>query len=315
MKITVLDAGTLGEDIDLSVVTDWGDAEVFEKTAEDEVSQRIKDTEVIVLNKVKLNEENLKGASKLKLICITATGFDNVDVEYCRKNGIAVCNVCGYSTDSVAQLTVLTALALVMHLGEYDGFVKSGEYTKSGMHNRLSPAFHEVSSMTWGIVGYGNIGKKVALSAKALGANVLAYKRTPVADVECVDLDTLCEKSDIITVHLPLSEDTREIIGERQIELMKKSAVVVNMARGAVIDEKAFAKAVKNERIAGFATDVYSVEPMEKDSPYQEILNCKNVIFTPHMAWGAYEARMRCLEEICKNIKAFYSGERRNRVD
>lgn len=315
MKITVLDAGTLGNDVDLSVITDLGDAELFEKTAEDEAAERIKDSEVVILNKVKLNENNLRNADKLKLICITATGFDNVDVEYCRKKGIAVCNVCGYSTDSVAQITVLTALALVMHLEEYDRFVKSGEYTKSGMHNRLSPAFHEVSSMTWGIVGYGNIGKKVALSAKALGAKVLAYKRTPVSDAECVDLDTLCEKSDIITIHLPLTEDTREIIGKREIELMKKSAVVVNMARGAVIDEKAFADAVKCNRIGGFATDVYSVEPMEKDSPYTEILNCKNVIFTPHMAWGAYEARMRCLEEIRENIKAFYAGEKRNRVD
>lgn len=315
MKIKILDAKTLGDDLDLSMITSMGGVEVYGSTPPQETAERIKDAEVVILNKVKLNSENLKYAGKLKLICITATGFDNVELDYCRKNNIAVCNVSGYSTDSVAQLTISMVLSLVMHLGEYDEYVKDGSYTKSGVHNYLKPVFHEISSMRWGIAGLGNIGRKVAEVARAMGCKVAAYKKTPVSDFECVDIDTLCRESDILTIHLPLSEQTREIINERRIGLMKKNIILVNMARGAVIDERAVCEAVKAGRIGAFATDVYSSEPMSFDSPYQRILNLPNVIFTPHMAWGAYEARKRCMEEVRKNIEAFYEGKIRNRVD
>lgn len=315
MKIHILDSGTLGDDIDLSAITSMGETKIYEKTAPHEAAEHIADADVLVLNKVKLSENELKNADRLKLICVAATGFDNIDVDYCKSRNIAVCNVSGYSANSVAQLTVSMVLSLVMHLAEFSDYVKSGDYTKSGIENRLSPVFHELDGMTWGIAGYGSIGKKVAEVARAFGCKVIAYKRTPEAGVECVDLERLCRESDIITIHLPLSEETRGLFGMKQIEMMKKSAVTVNMARGAVIDEAAFAEAVTRGMIGGFGTDVYSAEPMAEESPFWKIVNLPNTIFTPHMAWGAYESRKRCMEEIAKNIAAFYAGEYRNRVD
>lgn len=315
MKISILDKSTLGSDIDLSPITSLGEVTVYDKTKPCEVSSHIGESEVVILNKVKLNEENLSKNRNLKLICITATGFDNVDIKYCQKRGIAVCNVCGYSTDSVAQLTITTVLSLVMHLLEYDSYVKDGEYTKSGVQNHLTPTFHELKSMTWGIIGYGNIGKKVAEVAKAFGCRVIFYKKTPTEEKECVDLDTLLEKSDIVTVHIPLSKETKGLLSKEKLSLMKKTAILVNTARGAVIDEVAVSDKILNNELGGYGTDVYTVEPLEKTSPYNGILNHPNVIFTPHMAWGAFEARKRCIEEIAKNIRAFYEGEARNRVD
>ncbi len=315
MKITVLDRNTLGEDLDLSVITEMGDVTLFERTPPEKVAENIGDAEVIILNKVKLNGDNLSGAKNLKLICVAATGFDNIDVEYCKNHGIAVANVCGYSTDSVAQLTVSLALSLIMHLEKYHKHVTSGEYTKSGVENHLKPTFHELSSMCWGIVGMGNIGKKVSEVAKAFGMRVLYFKKNPVDDENCVTLPELMKNSDIISVHLPLSAETRGIISKDMISLMKKSAVLVNVARGAVIDEKAVADAVKSGSIGGFATDVYSVEPLGEDSPFMEILHNENTVFTPHMAWGSFESRMRCIAQIRKNIEAFFEGKIRNRVD
>ncbi len=315
MKITVLDASTLGSDVDLSCLSGIGETEIYDTTSKENVSERITDSEIIILNKVKIGKEELNRADKLRLICITATGYDNVDIEACRNRNIAVCNVKGYSTDSVAQTTLALAFALFMHLPFYDRFVKSGEYTKSGIHNRLEPVFYELRGKTWGIAGYGDIGRQVAKAAEAMGCRILAFSKTPKDGVENADIDTLCRESDIISVHLPLTDNTRHIIGKKQLDLMKPTAYIVNAARGAVIDEKAVADAVKNNKIAGFATDVYSVEPMAEDSPINEITGFDNVVLTPHLAWGAYEARVRCIDEVIENIKAFFSGERRNRVD
>ncbi len=315
MKIVLLDAGTLGDDLDLSVFDSVGDKTVYKATAAQDVGERIKNADVVVINKVKLNENNLSGAENLKLICIAATGFDNVDLEYARKKGIAVCNVKGYSTDSVAQLTVSLALSLACHLNEYDDYCKSGKYTESGVQNCLTPVIYELSGKTWGIYGYGNIGKKVSEVAKALGCKVIVCKRTPEEDAECVSLSELFERADIISVHTPLTEETRGSVNEKVLFGVKKGLILVNTARGAVFDEEAVVKAVEGGIIKGLATDVYSVEPMDKASPYNRLRDFKNVIFTPHNAWGAYEARVRLLGEMIKNIEAFFSGEIRNRVD
>ncbi len=315
IKIAMLDAGTLGDDIDRSIFDKFGRVEIYESTDSRQVQFRVMDADVIIINKVKLNESNLASAKKLKLICITATGYDNVDIGYCRKRGIAVCNVKCYSTDSVAQLTVSMALSLVNHLSIYDAFVKSGEYSASGVQNCLKPVFHELRGMTWGIVGLGAIGMRVADIAKALGCEVLAFKRRRDPLFRCVTLEELCERSDIISVHLPLSEQTRGIVSRDMILHMKKTAIVINAARGAVVDETALADAMAEGKIGGLGVDVYSTEPMEASSPYMKLANDPAVIFTPHMAWGAYEARVRCMEEIVCNIEAFFKGKRRNRVD
>ena len=180
MKISMLDMSTLGDDLDFSGIEQLGELTIYAITLQSEVIERIADAEVLIINKVKLNKENLPYAKNLKLVCITATGFDNVDIEYCKEHGIAVCNVAGYSTDSVVQLTMAMAFSLSTNLNIFNTYVKSNQYTKSEVFNCLKPVFHEMSQMTWGVVGLGNIGKKVARIAQTMGCNVLAYKRTPV---------------------------------------------------------------------------------------------------------------------------------------
>ena len=314
MKIVVLDAITLGEDLDISKALQYGEMTVYDNTNPEDVAYRINEADVIFVNKVRLNEENLKDAKNLKLICEAATGYDNIDTAYCKRANIAVCNVPGYSVHSVAQVTVSMVLYLANHLPRYTGYTKSGEYSSGKGANILKPVFSELYGKTWGIVGYGAIGKKVAEVARAFGCNILAYKRTPVDDVKCCDIDYLMENSDIISVHIPLSDATRGLISQEKIAKMKKSAILVNTARGLVTDEKALCTAVKEGKIAGFGTDVYSSEPFPKDSPFYEIKDLDNVCLTPHMAWGAKEARERCFNEMLINMQAFFNGEERNRV-
>lgn len=315
MKITVLDASTLGADIKLDGLASLGELTTFSSTTPEQTQAHCAGSDVLVLNKVKINESTLPDTTGIKLICITATGFDNVDLDYCRKKMIGVCNVVGYSTDSVAQTTVASVLYLFNHMPEFTRHVREGNYTSEGVANCLTPVFREISGKTWGIVGCGNIGAKVANVAEALGCRVIVNKRTPSEEFENVDIDTLCRESDIISIHTPLSESTRGLINKEKISLMKKSVIISNVARGAVTDEEAITEAVLKGRIAGFATDVYSAEPFPCDHPFNKIKHLDNVCLTPHMAWGASEARARCIDEICENIKAFYNGEIRCRVD
>lgn len=314
MKITVLDANTLGEDIDVSRISSVGEITVYDFTPADKVAERIKDCDVVVLNKVKLNEENLSEARNLKLICVTATGYDNIDTAYCKSRGIQVSNIVGYSTNSVAQVTVATVLELATHIREFNQYVTSGDYTQSGVANKVCPAFYELSGKTWGIIGLGNIGKKVAAVAEAFGCKVIAFKRTPDENYNCTDLETLCKSSDIISIHTPLTDSTRGLIGKRELDIMKPSVILYNAARGAVTDEAAIAEAVLANNIGAFGCDVYSVEPFPSDHPMQKIANLKNVCLTPHMAWASYEARELCIDEVIKNIIAFKNGSKRNAI-
>lgn len=315
LNIAVLDAGTLGADIDLSMFDRFGKVEVYERTDRRQIRFRVVDCDVVIANKLPLNEETLGQAKDLKLICVTATGYDNVDIDYCRRRGIGVCNVRGYSSESVAQVTMSMALALVNNLKAYNRYVCDGRYTASGRENSVSPVFHELSTLTWGIVCLGAIGKRVAQMARGLGFNVIAHNRTCDPLYNCVSLDELCERSDVISVHLPLTDTTRGIICKELIGKMKKSAVVINVARGAVVDEEALSNAIAMGEIAGLGIDVYNGEPMSEMSPYAKIADRDNVILTPHMAWATYEARIRCMNEIAENIEAFQKGGKRNRVD
>ncbi len=314
MKIVFLDAATLGSDIDLSIFQKYGELTVFERTAQDEFVNNVGDSDVIIVNKLKVGRNNLPACKNVRLICVTATGYDNIDLDCCRENGVAVCNIVGYSTQNVAQLTVAMALSLMCHLKEYGRSVADGTYSQGGVANILTPVYHEIYGKTWGIVGYGNIGKQVGEVARALGCNVIAYKRTPTDDVKCVDIDALCAQSDIISIHTPLNDGTRGIISRERISLMKNDAILINVARGAVTDESALTDAILEGRIGGLGVDVYSKEPFGEDHPFAKISELDNVIFTPHMAWGSYEARVRCCEEIALNIEAFLRGEKRNRV-
>lgn len=315
MKITVLDAETLGSGISLDPLSEFGELTVYHSTAPHELSERISDCDVIVTNKIKLRADVLAHAQNLKLICVTATGYDNIDTDFCREHGIGVCNVVGYSTDSVAQITVAMALSLANKLTEYRKFVSDGSYTASGKANRLEPTYREISAMTWGVIGLGNIGKKVAKIAEAIGCRVIANRRSGKdSEYECVSLDELLANSDIISIHTPLTAETRGIISRDKIAQMRDGAILVNVARGAVCDEAAIADAVLSGKLGGFGCDVYSVEPFGADHPYNKILDMENVILTPHMAWGAYEARVRCITEVAENIRSFNEGKNRCRI-
>lgn len=314
MKTVILDAATLGDDIDLTLFDEFGETKIYRQTPPEQTAERIKNADFVIINKIKLNETNLKYADNLKLICIAATGFDNVDTDYCRRCGIAVSNVVGYSTNCVSQLTIAMALSLITHLPEYNCCTESGEYTRSGVQNCLTPVYHEIAGKTWGIVGYGNIGKKVGSIAEALGCNVIVNKKNPDGLENFTDIDTLCRNSDIISIHTPLNSATKNLINKERIAMMKPNAIVINVARGAVVDEAALCSAVKSGAIGGIGVDVYTTEPYGDDSPYAAVAGLDNVCLTPHMAWGAYEARIRCINEIKLNIKAFLEGKERNRV-
>ncbi len=315
LTVVVLDASTLGDDLDLTPLQALGEVKVYQTSTPEEIAVRIADADVLMQNKAKLTADLLAKATKLKVICEAATGFDNIDVAYCREHGIAVTNVPGYSTQCVAQITFTLALSLITHLPQYTSFVQSGEYTASGVANRLSPAFCELYGKTWGIVGYGNIGKQVGKIAEAFGCNVIVHKRTPEDGVRCVDIDTLCRESDVISLHTPLNDGTRGLIGRAQLDMMKKNTILVNVARGAVTDEEAVADALLSGKLAGFGCDVYSAEPFPAEHPIDRIKDLPNVCLTPHIAWGGYETRVRLLDEMIKNAQAFFRGEKRNRVD
>jgi len=315
LKIAVLDAATLGEDIDLSLFEELGDVTVYGTTPPNLTAERAAMADVCVINKVKMTAEVLEGAPDLRLICIAATGYDNIDTAYCRKHGIAVCNVPGYSANSVSQLTLAMVLAASVNLNAFTGATRDGTYTAGGVQNILTPVFHELAGKTWGIVGYGGIGRKVADGARALGCRVVACKRNPVDDVECLSLDEVLSVSDIISLHVPLSDATRGMIGERELSLMRDGAFLVNVARGAVTDEAAIVRALKSGKLGFFGCDVYSTEPFSEDHPFYGIREMDNVCLTPHMAWGAYEARARCMDEILQNIRSFMEGGNRNRVE
>ena len=315
MKIVVLDRNSIGMDTPLSGLEKLGMLTVYDSTDDEQIIGRIADADVVVLNKIKMTEEIIESCKKMKLICIFATGYDSIDIHAARRCGVGVCNVPGYSTDSVALFTLANVLALYTNLREYNSYVTSGDYSSSSQPNKLTPVYHEIRGKTWGIIGLGNIGRAVAEVAKAHGARVLANKRTPVEDYECVDVDTICRESDIITIHCPLTEQTRNIIDEKRISLMKRDVVIVNEARGAVVNERDIANAIKKGMIGAFGSDVYSKEPFTTDHPFYEIKGYDNVLLTPHAAWGAYESRLRCINIICENIEDYLIGGRKNRVD
>ena len=315
MNIKVLDYKSLGMDLDLTPLRDFGEVYVYNSTEDSELECRLADADVIVINKIKITKELMLKCPRLKLICIFATGFDNVDTVAAGDIGIGVCNVPGYSTDSVVLYTVATVLALASRIREYNRYVTTGEYTKSGIPNKLEPVFHELAGKTWGIIGLGNRGKSVAKVAEAMGAKVIANKRTPIDEYVCVDINTLCRESDIITIHCPLNDATRGLISKEKIDLMKDGVIIVNEARGAVVCDQDIVSGIKSGKIGGFGSDVYTVEPFGENHAFNSIMHMDNVLLTPHCAWGAFESRSRCLKIICDNIRSFLNNEKLNRVD
>lgn len=311
MKIVLLERNSLGTDIDLEPLKKFGEFVAYDASNEKNTPDRIKDADVVLVNKVKLNENTLKDAKKLKLICITATGTDNVDKAYATDRGITVTNVSGYSTDSVAQHTFALTLYLLEKLNYYDNYVKSGEYTESGIFSHFAQGYHEIHGMTWGIVGMGAIGRKVAEIATAFGCKVIYYSTTGKNRKQSytqVDFDTLLKESDIVSIHAPLTEQSRGLFDEQSFKKMKKTALLINVGRGPIVEDEALAHALHTGEIAGAGLDVMSKEPLEKENPLYAIKDSGKLIITPHMAWAAKEARKRLMDTVVENIKAYEKG-------
>lgn len=315
MKIAVLDRKSLGEDLSLSELEQFGTVTVYDTTSPGELAERIADADVLLVNKVRLGEAAFRAAKRLKLVCEFATGYDNISLPDAKRYGVAVTNVPAYSTDSVALFTFATVLSLMTHLPEYRAYVADGRYTASGVPNLLTPPYHELAGKTWGIVGCGNIGGRVAEIAVAFGARVIVNRRKKDSRYPTTDIDTLCRESDILTLHCPLNEETARLIDERRVAMMRPDTILVNEARDGVVDSEAVARAIEERRLGAFGSDVYDGEPLRKEDALYRIRDRKNVLLTPHAAWGAYEARVRCLSVVCENIVAFFDGKIKNRVD
>lgn len=317
MKLVVLEAGTLGADVDLSSLQCFGELEVYEKTAPEEIPERIRDATVVLVNKLPVDKKHFGEAKKLSLVCVTATGVNNLDMEYLKSRGVAACNISGYSTEAVAQHTFALLLYLWEKLRYYDDFVKSGQYAEEDTFCHFGEPFFELAGKTWGIIGMGAIGSRVASIAAAFGCRVICYSasghiyHTPY---EQVDWETLLQQSDIISIHSPLNQYTEHLMDQKAFARMKSSAYLINVARGPIVDEKALYTALQEKRIAGAALDVLEQEPMSRENPLGKIKDSRRLLITPHMAWAPVETRSRMVEEVRKNIQAFLDGTERNRV-
>lgn len=318
MKIVVLERNSVGQDVPVDAIGKLGEMTVYPNTTAADVREKVTDAEIIVANKAPLNEETLRDAGQVKLICEFATGYDNVDLEYCKKRGIKVANVVNYSTDAVAQHTFALCFYVLEKLRHYDEYVKSGAYAAQDRFSNFDLPFTELAGKTWGIVGMGNIGKKVAQIAEAFGCKVIFYSasgNSACTDYKRVDFDTLLAESDFLSLHCPLSGRTRNLVNLDALKKMKESAILINVARGPVVNDEDLYTALTQDYIAGAGLDVTGTEPMKDSNPLSRIMDSNKLIITPHLAWASNEARNRCVSETCKNIEAFLRGEDRNIVN
>ena len=309
MKIVFLDVKTIGDDIDLSGFDALGEVVKYPFSTTEEALERTKDADVIVLNKVEINENSIGQAENLKLVCVTATGTNNLDKAYLEKRGIAWRNVAGYSTESVAQHTFALLFFLLEKMRYYDDYVKSEKYVGDVTFTHFANVFHEISGMTWGIVGLGNIGRRVADLAKLFGCRVIYYStsgKNHNPDYEQVSWEELLATSDIVSVHAPLDENTKGLFDKAAFEKMKSTAIFINVGRGPIVVEQDLADALENGEIAAAGLDVLSVEPMREDNPLRKIKDSDRLIITPHIAWASIEARTRLMKTICGQIKDYF---------
>ena len=304
MKIVFLDAATMG-DVSFEPFERLGDFVKYENSTPQEARERVRDIDVLLINKVLVDKELIDSAPDLKLICIAATGVNNIDVEYAASKGIPVRNVAGYSTDSVVQSTFMHILSLVGGGRYFDDSVKSGSYSRSGMFTDPNWNWWELTGKTIGIIGMGNIGKKVAHIAEAFGMKVCYYSTSGTAhckDYPCLPLDELLAQSDIVSIHAPLNEKTKNLIGAAQLAMMKPTAYLVNMGRGAIVVEADLANAVDEGVIAGAGLDVFVTEPIPEDHPYLKMRYPERMTLAPHVAWASMEARKRLISMMADNI-------------
>ncbi len=315
MKIVILDAQTITKgDISLDSLKDFGEVVTYNLTKFEEIPSRIKDADAVICNKTLLNEESLKGADKLKYIGLFATGYNNIDTDYCKAHGITVCNAGSYSTNAVAQHTFALILEHYSNVGKYNEFCHSGGWQTAETFSPFVFPLNEIADKTIGIIGFGAIGQAVAKIALAFNMKVLAYNRSPKSfqNVEFTDIDTLLKSSDIVTVHCPLNNESNEMFNKETFAKMKKGAFFVNTARGGVMCESDLIEALKSGHLGGAGIDVLSVEPMSKDS---QLPKTENLLISPHIAWAPIETRERLIDIVYDNIYSFINGNPKNVVN
>ena len=317
MKIVILEAESLGEDMVFTPFHKFGEVVIYPRSTAAEVPQRTQDADVIIANKVPICEETIRDAKNLKLVCVTATGINNLDGDYLKERGIAAYNVAGYSTDGVAQHTFALLFYVLEKLNYYDYYVKSGEYARGSCFSHFSQSFCELAGKTWGIIGLGAIGRRVAEIASVFGCKVICYSASGhkyESPYEQVEFEELLERSDFLSVHAPLNIHTENLMTLEAFCKMKKSAIFINVARGAIVNEQDLYTALTEGEIAGAALDVLVQEPMNPENPLLKIQDSNRLIITPHIAWAAKETRFRVVDEVVKNIERFMNGETKNRV-
>lgn len=308
MKLVFLDTKTIGEDIDLSAYDALGEVVKYGFSTLEEIPERVKDADVLIVNKIAINEQTIGTAKNLKLVCVTATGTNNLDKEYLKKRGIAWRNVAGYSTESVTQHTFALLFYLLEKIRYYDDYVKNEKYINDTVFTYFAEHFNEVNGKTWGIIGLGTIGRRVADIAKAFGARVIYYSASgsPAQEgYEQVDFETLLATSDIVSVHAPLNEYTKDLMDREAFAKMKKTAIFLNLGRGPIVVEQDLYEALETGEIAAAGLDVLCEEPMSETNPLAKIKDSKKLIITPHIAWASVEARNRLMQIIAGQIREF----------
>lgn len=306
MKLVVLDALTLGN-VDLEQFKDFGSIEVYQTTSQEEIIKRCKDAEIIITCKVRFNQETLQSLPKLKLIALTSTGMDIIDLNSAKELGIEVKNVVGYSTTAVAQHTLMLALGLLGNLPFYDTYCKEGSWCNSPIFTQITDGIHEIQDKKWGIIGLGSIGKQTAKLAQAFGAKV-SYTSTSGKNLDATyphkTLQELLTTSDIISIHAPLNPQTHHLIDQKHLKLLQPKAIIINVGRGGIIDEDALAEKMLESQIK-FGGDVLEVEPMRKNHPLLQPILKDRLLLTPHTAWAYLETRQRLMQKVYENIKEF----------
>lgn len=317
MNIVVLERSSVGTDVSVDSFGQFGKLTCYLNTAPEDVADRVADAHIIICNKLPMNAHTLKKAACVQLICQFATGYDNIDLDYCQSRGIYVCNVPDYCSDAVAQHTFAMLFYVLEKLRHYDDFVKSGAYAAQDRFSNFDLPFMEISGKTWGIIGLGHIGRRVADIASAFGCRVIYYSvsgqdRSTV--YPRVSLDVLASSSDILSLHCPLTDRTRHLISKDVLAQMKPSSILINVARGPIIDSTALYDALISNTILAAGLDVLEQEPMRPDDPLAGFKDSSRLLITPHMGWAAIEARRRLVDETVKNIQAFLAHKERNRI-
>ncbi len=313
MKIIFLDAKTIGSDIDLSPFRKLGEVILYPFSTPDEIPERVKDADILILNKTPINERTIHTAKNLKLICVTATGTDNLDKEYLTARNIAWRNVSGYSTESVAQHTFAMLFYLLENLPYYNEYVKSKSYANDTLFTHFASSFHELNALRWGIIGLGNIGRRVADIASCFGCDVVyasPSNAAPQSGYHQVDFETLLTTSDIVSVHAPLNDYTKNLMNEDAFKKMQPHAIFLNLGRGPIVDESALVTALNDNWIAAAGLDVLITEPMAKSSPFLDFKDNSRLLITPHIAWASIEARRNLMKIIEKQIVTFFSEKK-----